>query len=89
MVKYLPASAEDARDVGSTPRLGSSSAGGRGHPLQSSCLGNPMDRRAWLAAVPGAAKGQTRLSTHIGACCSSCMLSLTCLSGLTWVQQVA
>ena len=26
-----------------------------GNPLQDSCLGNPMDRGAWQAAVPGVA----------------------------------
>ena len=27
--------------------------GGHGYPLQYSCLGNPMDRGAWRAAVHG------------------------------------
>jgi len=35
---------------------------GNGTPLQYSCLANPMDRRAWKAAVHGVAEGQTRLS---------------------------
>ena len=34
---------------------------GNGTPLQYSCLANPMDRRAWKAAVHGVAEGQTRL----------------------------
>ena len=34
------------------------------HPLQYSCLENPMDRGAWWATVQGVAKSQTRLSTH-------------------------
>ena len=33
-----------------------------GTPLQDSCLGNPMDRGAWLAAVHGVAKSRTQLS---------------------------
>ena len=33
-----------------------------GTPLQYSCLGNPMDGRAWWAAVHGVAKSRTRLS---------------------------
>ena len=33
-----------------------------GIPLQSYCLENPMDGRAWWAAVHGVAKSQTRLS---------------------------
>ena len=35
---------------------------GNGTPLQYSCLENPMDRRAWWAAVHGVTEGQTRLS---------------------------
>ena len=35
---------------------------GNGNPLQYSCLENPMDRRAWQAAVRGVAMSQTRLS---------------------------
>ena len=35
---------------------------GNGTPLQYSCLGNPMDRGAWWAAVHGVAKSRTRLS---------------------------
>ena len=37
----------------SIPRLGRSSGGGNGNPLQYSFLENPMDRRAWWAAVHG------------------------------------
>ena len=33
-----------------------------GSPLQSSCLENAMDGRAWWAAVHGVAQSQTRLS---------------------------
>ena len=32
---------------------------GNGNPLQYSCLENPMDGGAWLAAVHGVAKSQT------------------------------
>ena len=46
------------------PRLGRSSAGGNGNPLQYTCLGNPMDRGAWWATVHGVAKSQTQLSSH-------------------------
>ena len=41
---------------------------GNGNPLQCSCLENPRDRRAWWAAVYGAAQSQTwlkRLSSSI------------------------
>ena len=36
--------------------------GGNGTPLQYSCLENPMDGRAWWAAVQGVAKSRMRLS---------------------------
>jgi len=35
---------------------------GNGTPLQYSCVGNPMDRGAWWAAVHGVATSWTRLS---------------------------
>ena len=55
-------SACNAGEAGSIP--GSpwrSSGGGHGNPLQNSCLGNPMDRRAWQATVHGVTKSPTRL----------------------------
>ena len=58
-VNYLPAHAEDTRDVGSIPGLGRSPGEGNGNLLQYSCLGNPMDRGAWLAIVHRVAKSQT------------------------------
>ena len=45
-VKNLPPNAGDIRDAGSIPELGRSPGGGRGNPLQYSCLENPMDRGA-------------------------------------------
>ena len=44
MVKNLPASARDARDMDSIPGSGRSPRVGNGNPLQYSCLENPMDR---------------------------------------------
>ena len=38
---------------------GRSPGGGRGNPLQYSCLENPMDRGAWRATVHGVAESQT------------------------------
>ena len=35
--------------------------GGNGNPLQCSCLENPRDGGAWLAAVYGVAQSQTQL----------------------------
>ena len=34
---------------------------GNGNPLQCSCLENPRDGGAWLAAISGVAQSQTRL----------------------------
>ena len=53
MVKNLPASTGDVRDVSSIPGSGGSPGVGNGTPLQYSCLENPMDRGAWWAAVHG------------------------------------
>ena len=53
VVKDLPAK---SGDVGLIPGPGRSPTEGNGNPLQYSCLGNPMDRRAWQAAVQGVAK---------------------------------
>ena len=50
VVKNLPANAGDAKDVAELER---SPGEGNGNPLQYSCLENPMDRRAWQAAVHG------------------------------------
>ena len=41
VVKNLPAKAEDIRDMGSIPGLGTSLGEGHGNPLQYSCLENP------------------------------------------------
>ena len=46
-------SACHAGDPGSIPRSGRSPGEGYGKPLYYSCLENPMDRRAWWAAVHG------------------------------------
>ena len=53
VVKNLPA---NAGDTGSIPGMGRSPGEGNGNPLQYSCLGNPMDRGAWRAAVHGVCK---------------------------------
>jgi len=56
-----PASAEDIRDLGSIPGLERSPGEGNGHPLQYSCLENPMDRGVWWTSVHRVAKSQTLL----------------------------
>ena len=45
-VKNLPASTGDA---GSISGLGRFPGEGNGNPLQYSCLGSPLDRKAWKA----------------------------------------
>ena len=42
--------------VGLIPDPGRSPGEGISNPLQYSCLGNPMDRRAWQATAHGVAK---------------------------------
>ena len=61
VVKNLPASAGDIRDMGLITWVGKIPWEGNGSPLQYSCLENPMDRGAWRATVHGVAKRQTQL----------------------------
>ena len=49
----LPTSAGDTSSI---LESGKSPGGGNGNPLQYSCLGNLMDRRAWQATVHEATK---------------------------------
>ena len=44
---------------GSIPGWGRALGEGNGHPLQYSCLENPMDRGAWRAAVHGVTESDT------------------------------
>ena len=53
MVKNLPTNTGEAEDTVSIPGSGRSPTGENVNPLQDSCLGNPMDRGAWLATVQG------------------------------------
>ena len=57
--KYPPVNAGDIRDAGSILGWGRSPGEGSGNPLPYSCLGNPMDRGAWLATVRRVAQSQT------------------------------
>ena len=68
VVKNLPANARDIRDMGCIPGLGRSLGGRHAHPLQCSCLKNPMDRGARWAAVHGVTKIRTQLSDSRQAC---------------------
>ena len=60
-VKNPPVNAGDIRDAVLIPGPGRSLGGGRGNPLQYSCLENPMDRGTWWAKVHGVRKSQTWL----------------------------
>ena len=53
VVKNLPANAGEAGDTGSIPGLEKCPGEGNGNSLQYSCLGNPIDKGAWLAIVWG------------------------------------
>ena len=66
VVKNLPASAGDIRNMSSIPGLGRIPGGGHGNPLQYSCLEDP-GRGVWRATVRRFAQSRTRLkrlSTH-------------------------
>ena len=59
VVKNLPARTGDVTDLSSIPGSGRSPGRGHGHPLQYSCLENPMDRGAWRATAHGVAELDT------------------------------
>ena len=62
MVKNLPASKEDTRDMGSISELGRSLGIRNGITLQYSFLENSMDSGAWQATVLGVTKSWIQLS---------------------------
>ena len=59
MVKKLPVNAGDLKDTGLVPGLERSPGEEHGHPLQYSCLENPMNRGAWRPRVYSVTKSQT------------------------------
>ena len=61
LVKNLPASAGDIRDMDLIPGSGRPPGEGNGNPLQYSCLENSLDRGAWRDIDHGMAKSWTRL----------------------------
>ena len=63
VVKNLPANAGDIKDTSPNPGSGRSSGGGKGNPLQYSCLENPMDREAWQATVHRTAESDVTEAT--------------------------
>ena len=75
VVMNMPANEGDTGDESLIPGLGRSPGEGHGNPPQYSCLENPMDRRAWWAAVRGVAERLTqlkRLSSHAREALSFC-----------------
>ena len=61
-IYYTSKSACNAGNPSSISGSGRSPGEGKGNPLQSSYLENPIDRGAWRATVHGVAKNWTRLS---------------------------
>ena len=61
VVKNLPTSAGDIRDMGLIPGSGRSPGGGHGNPLQYSYPENPVNRGAWWATVHKVAKSWMQL----------------------------
>ena len=59
VVKNSSGRAGKVRDGGSIPGSGRSPEGGRGNPLQDSCLENLMDRGVLQATVHGVTKSWT------------------------------
>ena len=64
--------------MGSVPGLGRFSGGGRGNPLQCSCVENPMDREVCQATVHSVVEldttEATEQHTHTYTCNYSCMI---------------
>ena len=56
LVAQLKNPPANAGNIGSIPGLRRSPEEGSGNPFQFSCLGNPMDRGAWLDTVHGVSK---------------------------------
>ena len=53
----------NAGDMGSIPKSGRSPREGNGHPLQYSCLENPMGRGVWQVTTPGVTRVRHDLAT--------------------------
>ena len=88
VVKNLPDNAGGVRDEGLTPGLGRSPGGGRGNPLQYSCLENSMDRGAWWVTVHGVARVRHNWSNLVHRTCPCSVSSRASLS-LTKEEQVS
>ena len=65
LVKNLPVSAGDTKDLGSIPGSGRFPGGENSNPLQYSCLENSMGRGIWQATVHRVAELDTTEYTHL------------------------
>ena len=81
LVKNPPAHAGDTGDMGLIPGSGRSPGRGQGHPLQSPCLKNPMDRGAWRATVLGVLEFVMTEHPHTCTAHHLAPLSPCCLPG--------
>ena len=77
VVKNPPA---NTGDTGLIPGQGRSSGEGNGNPLQYSCLGNPMDRGAWCAAVYGVTRVGHNWVTKQHSVVRACVRACVCVS---------
>ena len=64
-VKNMPATAEDARDMGLIPGLERSPKGGNENPPQYFCLENSKDYEAWGLQSLGSQKLHTTQGEHM------------------------
>ena len=65
LVKNLPVSAGDTKDLGSIPESGRSPGGEHSNPLQYSCLENSMGRGTWQATIHEVAELDITQYTHL------------------------
>ena len=86
LVKNLPASWGDGKDMGSVP--GSGRFPGVGNLLWYSCLEHPMDRGAGQSIVHGATESQTQLSDWAYTHTYRCVVLDSVLRIERWLRQV-
>ena len=75
MVKNLHNNAGDSWDPVLISGSGRSPGGGKGNPVQYSCLENPMDRGHRRTTVHWASKSQMQLSMHVQYLCKYTLIT--------------